>query len=110
AMKFLHNYHWPGNVRELKNVIKRAVILTDYDISEYINLANLSPDIIKPYDKIDITKTLDKGFSFEEITKNFERDLIQKTLEKADNNKTRAAKILKMERKALYRKMKKLGL
>jgi len=110
AMKFLHNYHWPGNVRELKNVIKKAVILIDYDISEYITLGDLSPDIIKPYNEIDITKTLDKGLSFEDITQNFERDLIQKALTKAGNNKTYAAKILKIQRKALYRKMRKLGL
>lgn len=110
AMKFLNNYHWPGNVRELKNIIKKAVILTDYDISEYITLADLSSDIIKPYDEIDITKTLDKGLSFEDITQNFERDLIQTALTKAGNNKTYTAKILKIQRKALYRKMKKLGL
>ena len=110
AMKFLHNYQWPGNVRELKNLIKKAVILNDYDISEYITLADLSSDIIKPYDEIDITKTLDRGSSFEEITKNFERNLIQRALEKAGNNKTYAAEILKIQRKALYRKMEKLGL
>jgi len=110
AMKFLHYYHWPGNVRELKNVIKKAVILIDYDISEYITLANLSPDMIKPYDEIDIIKTLDKGSSFKNITNNFERDLIKKALTKAGNNKTYAAKILKIQRKTLYRKMINLGM
>lgn len=110
AMKFLHNYHWPGNVRELKNIIKKAVILTDYDISEYVTLANLSPDIIKPKDETNITNNLANGLSFKEITKDFERKLIQKALEKAGYNKTYAAKILKMQRKALYRKIKSLGL
>lgn len=110
AMKFLHDYNWPGNVRELKNIIRRAVILTNYDISEYISLASLSLDIIKPQDEIDITKTFAEGLSLENMTKNFERDLIKKAIEKAGNNKTYAAKILKIQRKSLYRKMKKLGL
>lgn len=109
AMKFLHNYSWPGNVRELKNAIRRAVILTDYDISEYINLSSLYADM-KQQEEIEMIKTFEKGFSFGEIIKNFERNLIQKALEKADNNKTQAAKILKIQRKALYRKMEKLGL
>jgi len=109
AMKFLHNYSWPGNVRELKNAIRRAVILTDYDISEYINLSSLSADM-KQQEEIEMIKTFEEGFSFGEIIKNLERNLIQKALEKADNNKTQAAKILKIQRKALYRKMEKLGL
>jgi len=109
AMKFLHNYSWPGNVRELKNAIRRAVILTDYDVSEYISLTSLSADM-KQQEEIEMIKTFEEGFSFGEIIKNFERNLIQKALEKADNNKTQAAKILKIQRKALYRKMEKLGL
>ena len=109
AMKFLHNYSWPGNVRELKNAIRRAVILTDYDVSEYISLTSLFSDM-KQQEEIEMIKTFEEGFSFGEIIKNFERNLIQKALEKADNNKTQAAKILKIQRKALYRKMEKLGL
>jgi len=109
AMKFLHNYSWPGNVRELKNAIRRAVILTDYDVSKYISLTSLSADM-KQQEEIEMIKTFEEGFSFGEIIKNFERNLIQKALEKADNNKTQAAKILKIQRKALYRKMEKLGL
>jgi len=109
TMKFLHNYSWPGNVRELKNAIRRAVILTDYNVSEYINLSSLSADM-KQQEEIEMIKTFEEGFSFGEIIKNFERNLIQKALEKADNNKTQAAKILKIQRKALYRKMEKLGL
>lgn len=107
AKKILLDYDWPGNVRELKNLIRKAVLLTD---SEYISFSNLSPGIISPKEEIDITKSLAEGLSFEEIAKNFERDLIQKALEKAGNNKTYAAKILKIQRKGLYRKMKKLGL
>jgi len=106
-MEILFNYHWPGNIRELKNFVKKAVLLTDND---YISQASLPPDIIKLQEEINSGQPLIKEGSFEEMTWKFERDLIQNALTKAGNNKTKAAKILKMYRKALYRKMKRLGL
>lgn len=109
AMKFLFNYHWPGNVRELRNVIRRSVLLTE---SEYIMPTHLSIEtsIVKPQDEINLTETPDEEASFEDITRRFDRDLIKKALEEAGDNKTKAAKILQMNRKTLYRKMKSLGL
>ncbi|MCG2754598.1 MAG: sigma-54 dependent transcriptional regulator [Desulfobacteraceae bacterium] len=110
AMKFLLNYSWPGNVRELRNIIKRAVLLAE---SDSIELGNFPPDNLKLYGdrrKTDVTQSLDKGVSFEEITKETEKDLIKKALERSGGNKIMAAEILKMNKKTLYRKMKKLGL
>lgn len=107
TMKFFLIYHWPGNVRELRNLVRKAVLLTD---SQMISFPHLSLEAIRPQDEIDVKRLLSKGLSFEEITKNFERDLIRKALEKSGNNKTKAAKILQMHRKALYRKMKSLDL
>ncbi len=107
AMKFMLNYHWPGNVRELRNLVRKGVLLTN---SEYINSLDLSPEEIKAEETMDFNSYLFKGVSYKEIIEKFERDLIKRTLEKANNNKTRAAKILKMHRKALYRKMKSLNL
>lgn len=109
SMKFLFNYHWPGNIRELRNVIRRAVLLTK---SEYIMPDHLSIEtlIVKPKDEINLTETLDEGASFEDMTMGFDRDLIKNALEETGGNKIKAAKILKMHRKTLYRKMKILGL
>lgn len=110
AMKFLLNYSWPGNVRELRNIIKRAVLLAE---SDSIELGNFPPDNLKLYGdrrKTDVTQSLDKGVSFEEITKETEKDLIKKALERSGGNKIKAAEILKMNKKTLYRKIKKLGL
>jgi DNA-binding NtrC family response regulator len=50
------------------------------------------------------------GPTFEEITRKFEKDLINKVLEESSGNKVKAAKILYMNRKTVYRKMKSLGL
>ncbi|MDP3048816.1 MAG: sigma-54 dependent transcriptional regulator [Thermodesulfovibrionales bacterium] len=110
AMKFLLNYSWPGNVRELRNIIKRAVLLAE---SDSIELGNFPPDNLKLYGdrrKTDVTQSLDKGVSFEEITKETEKDLIKRALERSGGNKIKAAEILKMNKKTLYRKIKALQL
>ena len=108
AMKFLLNYPWPGNVRELRNIIRRAVLLAE---SDSIEPGNFSPDNLKLYgEKMDVTQPLDKGVSFEEITKEVEKDLIKRALERSGGNKIKAAEILKMNKKTLYRKIKSLQL
>ncbi len=105
AMKFFLSYNWPGNVRELKNLIKRAVLLSD---SEYISSSHLSLNNIACLEnKPDSNDGLN---SFEDASKAFQRDLIKNALEKAEGNKIKAAKILQINRKALYRKMKSLNL
>jgi DNA-binding NtrC family response regulator len=107
GIRFLLNYHWPGNIRELKNLIRKMVLLSD---SEYITFDDLSSSIIEPKDETDLATSLAKGLSLEQITNNLERELIRKALEKANNNKTQASIILQIQRKALYRKMTRLGL
>ena len=126
AMKFLLNYPWPGNVRELRNIIRRAVLLAE---SDSIELGNFSTnnlklskgeiDPTKPLDKsrpfyfeeiLSSKKGRDKGASFEEITQEFEKDLIKEALEEAGGNKSKAGEILKMNKKTLYRKIKALQL
>jgi len=108
AMKFLLDYYWPGNVRELKNLIKKAALLAD---SEEISISHLSSMTMRPLNEIGLPRIFDnEDLPFEEITRNFEKNLIQRALEETGYNKTRAAKILKLHRKALYRKMKSLGL
>ena len=104
-MKFFLSYNWPGNVRELKNLIKRAVLLSD---SEYISSSHLSLNNIAGFEnKLDSSDGLN---SFEDASKAFQRDLIKNAIEKAEGNKIKAAKILQINRKALYRKMKSLNL
>jgi len=108
AMKFLLNYAWPGNVRELRNIIRRAVLLAE---SESIELGNFSTNNLKlSKEEIDPTKPLDKGVSFDEITQEFEKDLIKRALESAAGNKIKAAELLKMNKKTFYRKIKTLQL
>jgi len=107
AMKFFFNYHWPGNIRELKNVIRRAVLLTE---SDEILPTGLPADIINGQRELPSAEAVDIDASLENTIKKIERELIGKTLVKAGGNKVKAAKLLGMNRKALYRKMKGLKL
>lgn len=114
AMKHLINYYWPGNIRELKNVVKRAVLLTE---TALIAPANLSVNVVEPqedaallYSETDSIKTLFREVSLEDIVKNFERDLIKRVLKQMGGNKIKAAEVLCVNRKTLYRKIKSFGL
>ncbi|MDI6759175.1 MAG: helix-turn-helix domain-containing protein, partial [Candidatus Omnitrophota bacterium] len=67
--------------------------------SDSIEPGNFSPDNLKLYgEKIDVTQPLDKGVSFEEITKEIEKDLIKRALECSGGNKIKAAESLKMNK------------
>jgi two-component system response regulator HydG len=97
----LLSYSWPGNVRELRNVMERAVALTRYD---HITVEDL-PDKIQTFrggtvfvGGLDPTELV----PMEEI----ERRYITHVLEAAAGNQTQAARILGLDRKTLYRKLK----
>jgi DNA-binding NtrC family response regulator len=103
AMRILEQYNWPGNVRELRNVIERAVILSQGEFVDPKHLPPLvtdSPDVVKP------TLSLAPGTTVEEA----ERRLILMTLEHTRDNKTRAAEILGISLKTLHNKLNRLKL
>jgi len=87
-------YTWPGNLREMKNVIKRATLLAS---SEKIGLNEIPPEIYR---------TQQNGESFRLFNETSESELIQKVLETVSYNKTKAAQLLKIDRKTLYNKLK----
>ena len=96
----LLNYSWPGNVRELRNVIERAVALTRYDRLVVEDL----PEKIRDYRSSQVFIGGDDPselVSMEEV----ERRYILHVLSAVDGNKTLAARILKLDRKTLYRKL-----
>jgi DNA-binding NtrC family response regulator len=105
SAKQLLSYGWPGNVRELKNIVRRAVLLCE---SDNISLTELGLDFFKQPGKPETAK--DSHNTLEDATRRVERDLIGKALEQTGGNKIKAAKLLQMNRKTLYRKIKNLGL
>ena len=111
AMKLLVNYSWPGNVRELKNIVKKAVILTD---SGKIKTNMIYLDDAFPVDDQLSPKKLEDGVSMQDVIndliKKTEKDLIVKTLKQEKYNKTKTAKLLGIDRKTLYTKIKNFGI
>ncbi|TKC05006.1 sigma-54-dependent transcriptional regulator [Pedobacter frigoris] len=104
-------YNWPGNVRELKNVVRRATLLTE---SQEIQLKAL-PLEISTYAKASaiensISSRVDKPRDLKNAALEAEYDAILKVLREVNFNKTKAAKILNIDRKTLYNKMKAINL
>ncbi len=92
ALTILKRYNWPGNIRELENIIQRAVIMCD-NIVEVTHL----PDTLK----FEIDFPADELLSLKEMEKQY----IQRVLNYTDNNKTKAAEILGIDRKTIRLKM-----
>jgi two-component system response regulator HydG len=110
ALETLSSYYWPGNVRELRNAVRRAILLSDSDFIEAVD----TPPAYPFSDRFDPGEGLENGLSLREITRRaaqeVEMEVVKKALTQARNNKTRAAKILKIDRVTLYSKLKSLGL
>jgi len=116
-MDFFLHYDWPGNVRELSNTLKRLMVLGDWDsIKSSIfpeperttigaDLAEEEPGYRSEYEDIVPLKLL-KAKAADHI----ERRLIAHALSTTGGNKTKAAEMLNISYKALFYKMKNLGL
>jgi two-component system, NtrC family, response regulator HydG len=102
AKEILHKYDWPGNLRELNNVIKRMVLLTTGDIAGEEAL----PDEMLFADYSHTTSESDLKAQ-NEIN---EKNMIQKALHQVKYNKSKAAKLLNIDRKTLYSKIERYGL
>jgi two-component system response regulator HydG len=98
-------YSWPGNIRQLKNVLKRCVLLTQ---GPTIEIDTLPQEIIT--EAPDSRSGSDHTFSLRDAAEEAERKKIVKVLEETGNNKTKAAKLLDIDRKTLYNKLKVYGI
>ena len=96
-------YNWPGNLRELRNVIKRSVLLAQGDL---IDLTTLPEEIIYSVQRTVETQTN----TLKGVANEAERERILKVLAQTGNNKSKAAKILNIDRKTLYNKLKNYDL
>ena len=102
AMDLLCRYSWPGNVRELENIMERAVALEN---GPMIRVADL-PDYIHNLTIETYRHSPSEIPSLEDQEKRY----IQWVLEKSDGNKTKAAKIMGIDRVSLWRKLKRYGI
>ncbi len=105
----LRTYHWPGNIRELKNVVRRATLLST---TNQITLDALPPEIVYPVTqevRNDFTTSISNP-DLKAVQEKTEKALIEETLIKVKYNKTQAAKVLNIDRKTLYNKLKRYNL
>jgi DNA-binding NtrC family response regulator len=102
AMDLLCRYSWPGNVRELENIMERAVALEN---GPMIRVADL-PDYIDNLTIETYRHTPSEIPSLEDQEKRY----IQWVLDKSEGNKTKAAKIMGIDRVSLWRKLKRYGI
>jgi two-component system NtrC family response regulator len=104
TMARLAGYDWPGNVRELENILERMVLMTESDV--------LDPELVPP--ELEASAPPERASSLKEtvagLTRSAERQLITEALEKTGQNRTRAAALLGISRRALQNKIKEYGL
>ncbi len=101
AMRWLMQYSWPGNVRELRNVIERAVVLSQ---GEYITENDLPDKIRKIVIEQGEISTLKSSIE------SYEKNLIQGIYMSRGRNKEETARVLGIDLATLYRKLKKYGI
>ena len=104
---YLLNYNWPGNIRELRNLIERVTILSQgKDENSVLNIIKESLSQSES-EKFSLSETLD--YPLREARENFEKEYLITQLKKFSGNITKTARFVGMERSALHRKLKLLG-
>ncbi len=101
ALKLLLNHSWPGNVRELENVIQRAITLSQH---EEILPEDLPSALLQREEENLFAKAMEKKFTLNQL----EKEYIKRVLLNTGGNKSKAAEILGLDRKTLYRKLQEL--
>ncbi len=106
----LYTYNWPGNVRELRNLVERITILSANETKSNIN--KIIEDILSPSSTISNQDILEKSFTspLKEARKHFEKEYLINQLKKNHGNISKTADFIGMERSALHRKLKELGI
>jgi two-component system nitrogen regulation response regulator NtrX len=107
----LYSYNWPGNIRELRNLIERVTILSIHEDKKDTN--KLLTDILKENpESLNNNDILNNsmGYPLKEAREQFETNYLINQLKKNNGNISKTADFIGMERSALHRKLKSLGI
>ena len=107
----LYTYNWPGNVRELRNLVERITILSSNESKEKID--KVMEDILNPtFKTLDNKNIIEQSLQspLKEARENFEKEYLVNQLKKHHGNISKTADFIGMERSALHRKLKSLGI
>lgn len=111
AMTALQSHDWPGNVRQLRNVVEWLLIMSSSDVAESIRPEMLPPEILEKTPKAlqGAANTEFLGLSLRDAREEFERQYLEAQVNRFGGNISRTATFVGMERSALHRKLKSLG-
>ena len=110
AMAALQAYDWPGNVRQLRNVVERTIILTPRENLEQIEVEMLPEEVLGGKLGGNGGVGAMMGAPLREARENFEREYLTVQIRRFSGNISKTATFIGMERSALHRKLKLLGM
>ena len=105
----LFSYQWPGNVRELRNLVERISILSQNENKS--NIGRLLHEILsKDSNQLNDNTSISMSYPLKQARENFEKNYLLTQLKKNKGNISKTAELIGMERSALHRKLKSLGI
>src|SRR5438874_5740315 len=112
AVAALQAHDWPGNVRQLRNIIERTLILAPGDRAARIDVDLLPPEILDNQSPLSGSNPgmAIMGSPLREARESFEREYLKIQIRRFSGNISRTASFIGMERSALHRKLKALGI
>ena len=110
ALAVLQSMDWPGNVRQLRNIVERVLILSRQNTHQEVQVEELPLDRTGPGTGEKVSASADLvGLSLRDAREQFEREYLTLQVTRFDGNISRTAEFIGMERSALHRKLKALG-
>jgi two-component system response regulator HydG len=103
-MATFSNYDWPGNIRELENVLERMALMSETDT---LTIDQLPAEIRGAVSTVEAPTLKEKVETISQVT---EKQMIIDALNKTNQNRTKAAKLLGISRRTLQNKIKEYGL
>jgi two-component system nitrogen regulation response regulator NtrX len=112
AIAALQAFAWPGNVRQLRNIVERTLILAPANTTDCIDLEHLPPELTAEPARLlpDQAARSIMGTPLREAREAFEREYLKVQIRRFSGNISRTAAFIGMERSALHRKLKALGI
>jgi two-component system nitrogen regulation response regulator NtrX len=112
AIAALQAYDWPGNVRQLRNVIERTIILAPAARVGSVDIDMLPPEVLNDQAQLSPGEAVKAimGTPLREARETFEREYLRVQIRRFSGNISRTANFIGMERSALHRKLKALGI
>ena len=105
----LQSMEWPGNIRQLRNIVERVMILSPSDAAHPVGVEELPKDIVSTRSGATTGSAELVGLSLRDAREQFEREYLSLQITRFNGNISRTAEFIGMERSALHRKLKALG-